>query len=186
MSELIYLQPFCQEQKQGKKTTERKVQELIWASRLYYTHLLSALRKIQPNPSLWAPQNSKPGWDLALWCQCTWKATAQVNTGANLYQGTWVRVKWAVGCMSSADTKPCKVWVVAGRQVHPKFTSHKAGLYHRSQSSANVGHPVLDTLGSSASATASGSNIRSERSWSALIAYKSQRLSHFPGQLPKI
>lgn len=186
MSELIYLRPFFQGQKQGKKTPETKGQELIWTSRLCYTHLLGVLRKTQPNPSLWAPRNSKSGWNLALWCQCTWKTTPQVNTGKNLHQGTWVRVKWGVGCMSSADTKPCKGWLVARCLVHPKFTSHKAGLYYRSQSSAKVGHSVLDTVGGSASATASGSNNRSERSWSALIVYKSQTFSHFSEQLPKI
>lgn len=175
MSELIYLWTFCQEQKQGKKTLERKVGELIWASRLYYTHLLILLRKTQPNPSLWAPWNSKSRWNLALWCQSTWKSTSQVNIATNLHQGTCERV----GCMGSADTKPCKGWSVARGQVRPKFTSHKAGLYYRSQSS------VLDTVGSSASATASGSNYMSERSWSALIVYKSKRLSPFPEQLPE-
>lgn len=56
MSELIYLWSFYQEHKQGEKALEKKVQELIWASRLYYTHLLSLPRETQPNPSLWAPR----------------------------------------------------------------------------------------------------------------------------------
>lgn len=87
---------------------------------------MHVLQRTPMDSWLWAPGNSKPGWNLVLWCLCRLyarKTTYQANPAINLHWDTWVRVKREVGCMRSAGTTPSKGRSVARCQYIPIYLS---------------------------------------------------------------